>query len=300
MLATLLLAAALHPVEPSTSGGTRFDGERYAAWTRGAQVRVLDEQTGTTTSFDTPAGCRDDYGLGAGTLAFICGHAFKTLDVATGAVTDVPAGSEIASLFEGTDGVGLGSVGRVWLEIWPDLGYHSAEDPAWVERSTGRVIYDDPGDLTKHADLDAPSLFVKLCDPLRRRRNPQFDEFEGGTTHYVEPTLSGNAALDLRGEDTLILRRCGTRRTTVLTRTHTWLSAAIGGGRAAWIDRGRLRVYDVATGARDSFAIPGRRTRDVGVVATRDHVFVDKGTTAGGARRYAVEPRPSSSSSARM
>jgi hypothetical protein len=242
MLATLLLAAAaLHPVEPSTSGGTLFDGDRYVAWNHGAQVRVLDEQSGT------------------------------------------------AALFNAADGVGVERVGRVWLELLPDFGYHSAEDPAWVERATGRVIYDDPGDLTKHADLDDPALFVKLCDPLRRRRNPQFDELEGGTSRYIGPTLSGDAALDLRGEDTLILRRCGTRRTTVLTRTHTWLSASIGGGRAAWIDRGRLLLYDVATGARRSFAIPGARTRDVDVLATRAHVFVDKGAGGDNVRRYAVE-----------
>jgi len=57
MLGTRMIAAALaapHLVE-SGKAPTVADGDRYAAWVHGANVRVLDEQTQRTASVPLPA-----------------------------------------------------------------------------------------------------------------------------------------------------------------------------------------------------------------------------------------------------
>src|SRR5262249_9681348 len=97
-------------------------------------------------------------------------------------------------------------------------------------------------------------------------------------------------ALDLRRSDTLILRHCGTRRTTVLTRTTTWGNAWYGGGRVTWIDRRRVRSYENAPGPRRSWAPPGAPHRHPGVVTPRSPVFIDKLTRAFGAHRLGIGP----------
>jgi hypothetical protein len=300
MLSALMLAAALvHPVEPATAGGTLSDGDRYAAWTNGAQVRVLDEQTGVTASVALAPGCRAPDALGAGALAFVCGKGFKTFDVASGVWSDVPATPEVVGMFN-ADAVSVEAIGRTWLQVALDLGYHSPTDPVWVERATGRVVGKDPGDLSKHADLDDAALFVPFCKPLRRRRNPDYDALTD-PTRYLGPTVFGDRAIDFRG-DALILRRCGSARSTVLTRAKDWKAAWIGRGRVSWVDqddvraivgdpRGRARVwtYDIATGRRRHWTVPGPLSANVDVVSTRAHLFIDAQTSNPVLRRYAVE-----------
>ncbi len=288
--------AASYAVEAG-KGLTLADGDRYAAWVHGANVRVLDEETRTTASVPMPADCRTPDALGDGQLAFVCGKELRLLDVGRLTWSTVPVGADLFN----ADSVSVTAVGRAWVEVTVDLGYHSPVYPAWIERATGRVVADDPGDLSQYPDLDAPELFAPLCAPLRRRRNPEWDEEEQYGPRWIAPDIHGRRALDL-SHGALVLRRCGSSRTTVVTRSRDWDVAYFAGDRVSWIEqdglaaidgkrrgRGRVRTRDVTTGRVRSWPVPGGINPNLYVVHTRRHVFLDKLGSGLHAGRYAID-----------
>jgi hypothetical protein len=307
MLGTLLLAATLavpHAVE-SGKDFTLADGNRYAAWVHGANVRVLDEETGTTSSVPLPRECRVPEALGDGQLGFVCGKELRLLDVARLTWSTVPSTDQVTSLFN-ADSVSIRGVGRVWIEADIYVGYHSGDYPEWIERATGRVVGDDPGDLSKYPNLDAPELWTPLCPPLRRKRNPYWTPEEPTGLRWEPPHIAGRRALDtLHGG--LILRSCGTAKTRWVTRSRDWDTAFFTGTRVTWIEqrgldalsskrsgRGRVRTLDLTTGGVRSWTVPGGVNPDLHVVHTRRHIFLDKLGSSGHSSRYAIDlsPRP--------
>src|SRR4051812_1033622 len=134
----------------SSSDLTLADGDRYAAWVHAGAVRVMDEQTGTTASFPLPADCRPPSAIGAGQVATTCGKAFRLLDLATGVWTTLPATETSTGLFN-ADSVSVDRVGAAWIEVTVEVGYHAPTFPTWIERATGTVAGDDPGDLHRYA-----------------------------------------------------------------------------------------------------------------------------------------------------
>ena len=118
----------------------------------------------------------------------------------------------------------------------------------------------DPGDLHKRVDLDAADLWVPLCSPLTRRKNPEWDTDSQYGSQYSGPNVVGTRALDVRRGD-LVLRTCGSAAARVITRSPRWEGAFFAGTRASWLDqdrpaalfrreRGRARVgtFDLVTG----------------------------------------------------
>jgi hypothetical protein len=288
-------------VESGTGGRTLADGDRYVAWLRHGVVRVLDEQTRTTTAIPLPAECRPPGALGAGALVTICGRDVRVLDIATQNWVTVPATETLTGLFF-ADSVDVTAIGSVWIELFVEVGYHAPAFPAWVERATGRVIGEDPGNLRQYANLDAPALWTTLCAPLRRRLDPDYDEEAAYGSPYIGPTVAGNRALEYTDADTLVVRRCGSTRRTVMSRSRGWGPAFFAAGRATWIDgqdvrtldgdprgRGRVRTYDAVTGRRGSWPVPGAVNPNTWVVHTRRHIFIDKFSSGRTVRRYAVD-----------
>ena len=307
--ALLMLAApasAAHgpyKVESATRGRTLADGDRYAAWVNSGAVRVLDEHTQTTTGIPLPAECRPPGAIGAGTLATICGREVRVLDIATRTWATVPATQTLTGLFS-ADSVDVMAIGSVWIELFVEVGYHAPAFPAWVERATGRVISEDPGNLRQYANLDAPALWAPLCDPLRRWRDPDYDEIEAYGSPYVSPTVVGDRALEYTRDERLYLRRCGSSRRTIVTRSRTWHLVRFAGTRVSWIDglddrtlagdpraRGRVYTYDAVTRRRRSWRMPGGVNPNPDVANTRRHLFIDKPSTSGSAKtvRYAID-----------
>jgi hypothetical protein len=307
VLLVLLLAApparaAIGPyaVESSTAGETLADGDRYASWVHDGVVRVLDEQTGTTASFPLPAECRVPGAIGDGHVATVCGKEFRLLDLATGAWTTVPSTDASTGLFN-ADSVGVDGLGKAWIAVTVEVGYHAPTGPAWIERATGKVVGDDPGDLREQADLDAPALWAPLCAPLKRRKNPDYDAFEQYGSPYTGPTVVGTRAIDV-AKGALVLRRCGSSKTRVITRSRDWESGWLGGARVSWVDqdglraldgdkrgRGRVRTFDALTGRVRSWPVPGKINPNLRVVHTRRHLFLDKYLANGKTARYAVD-----------
>jgi len=309
----VLIAAALaaapasaaqgpYKVESATGGTTLADGDRYAAWVHNGAVRVLDEQTRTTTSLPLPAECRAPGALGARAIATICGREVRVLDIATRTWGPVPATETLNSLFS-ADSVDVTAIGSVWIELFVEVGYHAPAFPAWVERATGRVVSEDPGNLRQYASLDAPALWAPLCDPIRRRRNPDYDEFEAFGSPYVSPTVIGNRALEYGRDERLYLRRCGSARRTRVSRSRTWHLVWFGGTRVSWVDglddrtlagdprgRGRVYTYNAVSHRYRSWPMPGGVNPNVYVVHTRRHVFIDKlSSSLRTTRRYAID-----------
>lgn len=288
--------ADLRRVESATIGGTLSDGDRYAAWVRGPQIRVLDEQTGKVASFPIPAGCRAPSALGAGVVATICGKEFRTMDVATGAWTTLPATESAASLFF-ADSVGVTAVGAAWIEVWVEVGYHAPAFNGWINRATGVETNLDRGDLSRHVDLDAAELWTPLCAPLRRFKDPDWDSEAQYGSPYIAPLVAGTRALEVRRGD-LVMRRCGSSRVRVITRSPDWDVPYLAAGRVSWIDqdglaaldeleRGRGAVRTFAAGRVRSWPVPGKVNPNLQVVHTRSHVFVDK-FSSGWTHRYSI------------
>ena len=242
-------ATKVQRVESATRGGTLADGDRYAAWVRGPLLRVLDEQSGTVTSFPIPPECRPPGAIGAGVVATICGKEFRTMDLATGAWTTVPATAGALSLFT-ADSVDVTGVGAGWIEVWVAIGYRSPTFQGWINRVTGDETSLDPGDLHKRVDLDAAELWVPLCSPLTRRKNPEWDSDSQYGSQYIGPNVVGTRALDVRRGD-LVLRTCGFAAARVITRSPRWDGAFFAGTRVSWLDQdGRPRSTSVSEAGR--------------------------------------------------
>lgn len=292
-------AGKVQRVESATRGGTLADGDRYAAWVRGPLLRVLDEHSGNVASFPIPRECRPPGAIGAGVVATICGTEFRTLDLATGAWSTVPATAGALSLFT-ADSVDVTRVGAGWIEVWVAIGYRSPSFPAWINRATGDETNLDAGDLHKHVDLDAAKLWVPLCSPLTRRKNPEWDADSQYGSQYIGPSVVGTRALDVRRGD-LVLRTCGAAAARVITRSPRWEGASFASTRVSWIDqdrqaalyrrergRARVRTFDLVTGRVGTWAVPGAVNPNVSTVHTRRHVFVDK-RSDGYTHRYAID-----------
>jgi hypothetical protein len=271
----------------SSSAFTLADGDRYAAWVHAGAVRVLDEQTGTTASFPLPADCRPPNAIGAGVIATTCGRAFRLLDLATGVWTTVPATETSTGLFN-ADAVSVDGVGAAWIAVTVEIGYHAPTFPTWIDRATGKVAGDDPGDLHRSADLDAAELWAPLCAPLTRRKNPDYDPNEQYDWPYTGPTVIATRAIDV-AKGALVMRRCGSSRTRVITRSRTWEDAWFGGARVSWLDRRRLRTFDATRGRVRSWQVPGTMNAYLTVTHTRRHIFLDKSANGSTVHRYAVD-----------
>jgi hypothetical protein len=82
-----------------------------------------------------------------------------------------------------------------------------------------------------------------------------------------------------------VLRRCGSRRAKLLTRSRDAQGFQAGGGYVTWLDQspvpekdgaGHAVAYEIATGRRWRWPIPGPINPNVSVSHTRHHLFVDK------------------------
>jgi len=293
-----MIAAALaapHVVE-SGRAPTVADGDRYAAWVHGANVRVLDEQTQRTASVPLPAGCREPDALGGGKLVFLCGQEqreLRLLDVATLTWSVVPSTDAVRTMLASP--VTIEGIGRVWVEITLE-GEDRILHTLWVEHATGRVVGDDPGDLSKYPNLDAPELWAPLCPPLRRAPSPTWTPEEPNGLRWVAPEVKGNHALDARVARPILLT-CGTTKTRLVTRAWGWSPMFFSGNRVSWLEkrwvddgaavRARVRTLDVTTGRVRSWAFGDKPS--LYVVHTRRHLFVDDERRAAHFRRYAID-----------
>jgi len=294
-----MIAAALaapHAVESGRSL-TLADGDRYAAWVHGANVRVLDEQTQRTSSVPMPADCREPDALGGGKLVFTCGNdrrELRLLDVATLTWSAVPSTDAVKAMFE--NAVSVERIGSVWIAAMVETVDDRILHPMWIEHATGRVVAEDPGDITQYPDLDAPELWAPLCPPLRRLPSQTWTPEEPSGLRWIPPDVKGTRALDTLG-GRMLLRFCGTARTRLVTRKLIYSSTAFSANRVTWTDtrwirdgaavRETVRTFDVTTGRVRSWQFGNKP--NLYVVHTRRHIFVDSERAAEYVKRYAID-----------
>jgi hypothetical protein len=183
----------------------------------------------------------------------------------------------------------------VWIEVTLE-GEDRALHTLWVEHATGRVVGDDPGDLSKYPDLDAPELWAPLCPPLRCTPSPIWTPEEPNGLRWIAPEVKGNHALAARfGRP--ILRTCGSAKKRVLSRSFGGDNWSLSANRVTWTDtrwigdgatvRETVRTLDLSTGRVRSWAFGDKP--DLYVVHTRRHLFVDDERRAAHFRRYAID-----------
>ena len=322
VLLALLLAgpaqAATGPVpaETSTRGGTLTDGDRYAVWVRDGVIRVLDEETRTVSAVAPPEGCnapdpqngpRGPDSVGDGQLAFTCAMTkeFRLFDLESRTWRTVPSTERNRGLYS-ADSVHAGSVGRHWIVVSYDTGYHGNVYWVGVNRATGEVNADEPSDLGVHMDADSPELWTPLCRPLRRYRDPDWDEYTSYGSPFVAPYVVGQDAIVFpRGKDHLVLRRCGRRARTTITRARHWQGARLASGYVTWLvqdpnaalagerrGRARIHLYSIASRRRRSWTVPGAINANTDVAHTRNRIIVDKPGSRYRVSRYEILLEP--------
>jgi hypothetical protein len=185
LLLVALLLALMTPASAQAAGQltlrdagpvgplARSDGQRYIATAKAARpapVKLLDTATGKWSTVASPPGCSfaDAH---RGTLLWECDapDAFesgRTYDLATGSRSELVAPAhDLASW----DASRYEAIGARWARV-RFFGYH-ATAVAWIERSTGRLVTQDPGDAFV-LDLDRAALLQPLCSGIRRPAVP--------------------------------------------------------------------------------------------------------------------------------
>jgi hypothetical protein len=239
----------------------------------GTAVRVLDTVRWRRWVVATPAGCVFR-SVGAATLLWRCGDSSwpsgRTLDLATGAVTDLP--QLLPEPGTSQDGASYAGIGRHWIRLERG-GYHYSLT-RYVDRAGAGPEHGAPRAADLVADPDLPRLYRRLCSPMRP---PQISDGVVATVPAPELPVRGGMAASLSGGD-VVLQRCG-HRAQVLHRCRSMACSdteqpVLVAGSVAWTEAGRLRVMSLPT-RRIRTTAPGTYVSIVGAAGRR--LFVRSG-----------------------
>ncbi|MDP1847875.1 MAG: hypothetical protein Q8K79_08790 [Solirubrobacteraceae bacterium] len=221
---------------------------RVAYTLGGGRVRVINERLAEAASV-TEAGCAWR-GFGAGQLLWNC-HA---------AAPGYPFGYSPLVALDGRQRIVLGPPplppgGHGELPIWWGVGlhwmtvYYDADTRAYVNRTTGRVVY-SPGEVLRArrhvrliTDVDQDDLTRSLCAPLV----PKLVPGEERADVVVAPLAYRSPYGATRSGSRLLIGRCGARRLTVLSGcARTCSDPVVGDGFVAWMEgTSRTRTLNV-------------------------------------------------------
>jgi len=258
--------------------GLVADGTRYAAWQRGQTVTVLDVATATKKTYSATAGC-SLADLAAQTVLLACGQSGATIDLRTGARSDLPAPAVPVGQAGAT--TTYRDIGKNWARVRV-TDYHSGYD-LYIRRAAPS---DEPlrGSVldSRVVDLSIPSLRRDLCDPVRATSwiAPESGlSSERAPFTYAPPYAAGPSQAE--GPDSvgrLLLWRCG-HRAQVLDQCACVPS--LGGGWILWSYgrhlphrpfETRIRIRRLSGGATQTWLLPSRS--NVQAAHLRDRVLV--------------------------
>lgn len=200
------------------------DGTRFAAWTDGGTVTVVDDELGHTRTLSAPA-CDDPatrselQAVGDGQLLWECAprtaSAYPVLQDAVSGAESRPAFDPHGSPFEpsSVQALTFTAIGARWI-AGQQAGYHY-HSGFYVDRRTGAIREDVTPRRRRALDLDRRSLTQPLCSPLRRS-GPRTAALRPGGFLYASPF-----GIDRRSVDALVLQRCGHRRSVTVSRCRT-------------------------------------------------------------------------------
>jgi hypothetical protein len=227
--------------------------------------------------------------MGAGTLAFVCrtdeSLRLRLYDLKTATWSRVLPGLPYDASI---------TVGRTWIRAEGESDCnHCGSYVEHVHRDTGAAGPRDPKSPRLYADLDDERLWVPLCSPLRRPRNPTYDGY-GEYVKFAVPRVVGRTMVTLLAdytEDRVIVERCGSRRRTVVVRTNPG-DVRLSERFVTWAEGRDAVAYEIATRRVRRWRIPGPANSEVSVSSTRRRVFVDKRDSRGIASRRFVATVP--------
>lgn len=224
----------------------RGDGvQRLAMAVGDGPVSVLDTRSQTSSTIATPAGC-SFADIHRATLLWSCRSTSifpsgLTYEIATGASATLPPLGPGGGVQDAT----YAAIGDHWARM--DLGgYHFYNAYAFVERATGRQIYQETR-FGQVRDLDEPDLTRTLCQGHLEPRVWGAIGLEGG-----EPVAAGRwtaAMTTTEGVEREIsrvqIKRCGTARaqTIRVCRTVTCSQPVLDDRIVAWTEHRFISPY---------------------------------------------------------
>ncbi|HST38252.1 MAG TPA: hypothetical protein VLK58_02020 [Conexibacter sp.] len=218
-------AAGFEQVASAAAGAPYGDGGRWVVYAPTAgTARVLDGETGT--SWDAPIPCASPGGwislVGGGQAIASCSDAGRQpgllmLDLERRTWSAVAGFDALRTRYAEPQyesgrfmWFSLEAIGTTWLQLRA-VGYHWADD-LWLNWRTGE-LGPQPTETTA-TDLDAASLNVPLCAPLRR--TPQNGEAHEALPAFDALLFDGRDAVTTGNQTPVTLLRCGSARRLVL------------------------------------------------------------------------------------
>jgi hypothetical protein len=275
-------AIDLRPVGASDAT-PQSDGVRYAAWSLGTSVTVLDD-SGATQSFDAPqpTDCPNSdeplyrvVAVGGGLLLLRdCSTSsyrgesprVTVRDLGTGAALPVvpPRDPNIGSDFKPV----LRSVGANWIGVQTGTN-HFIGRSYWNWHDGDVELENDQGkggNARNTPDVNAPDLYRRLCSPLRRELNDVEDPYSTSSkyaeTQYLRPYLLTRLHPKRVPGDHLALERCGSRHRRLLSRCAAGCAdEQLGRGHVVWREGDQMHVYVLRTRRHLHEPLPGPAER---------------------------------------
>ena len=272
ILAGLVLAAgapaATKPsftfVGDSTLAGPDSDARHLAFERPDRTVVVYDARTNRFSVHEPPERGCPYQDVGGGKLMWSCGSyplhvVTKKLRNGRLKTIDVPPGEISGS---------IGDVGTYWVHGIAGDHRGGTHDAWW---SLADRSYHYGAGAREVEDLDEPGLVRSLCSPLRRRDNPDLDDYFDHRP-YLPYEYDGRFGLTWDGD--WELDECGRDDSRELP--DGAVGASLVAGRVSWMQGDKVVVYDARTRRSVRWGLAGidPAARAAGVRLTRKKVFV--------------------------
>jgi hypothetical protein len=296
-LLSVLAPSALAKPQPREIGEVPLpssDGTRFATWSDGSTVRVIDTRERRSFLVEVPTGCFYR-AVGGRELLFSCETSpaserpygpryLPFLYSIDQAEFHWPARVETLLGRQGEYGLSFSDVGRHWIAYETYDGYHVTTDYLY-EWHTGVSEDRDDKETSRQRrviDLDEHDALTKLCRPLHLDSNPGYlpgdpEDPPNFDYAYVYPFGLG----ELGGYDAapVYLQRCGSQKQLRLTES-TYVSG-LTRRVAYWTEELTLHILILRSGRKLVYDFSSRPPDSSGIsaVGTTRRLYVTTGSS---------------------
>jgi hypothetical protein len=217
------------------------------------------------------------------------------------AIRDIASGQMFTPAgLRGAPGRQLTGIGTTWLGFKDTIDAQTVLR-GFVEWRTGLspstphdprfVGHDWLDDRRVVSDLNAPGLFRRMCEPLRRERVESSDYYWSSPTmepfEYDRPWGLTIRRIGRAIEEEVLLERCGAAKARVVGHCRYGCEQLqLGGGWATWRVRRRIALLDLSTGRRRVFTPHNPSRGEVRVSHTRRVLYASVQQHSGRWHRY--------------
>ena len=227
---------AFEPVGAAAARTLSADARHAAFELADGSVRLYDTRTGRVTTHPRPRPDCRFVDVGGGKLLWTCGgwpiHVV-VLKIRTGQVKE-------RDVYPGEVGGSVTEVGTYWLK-GTGSDHRGGQHTTWWSLADNRLVVDRGDGAARYVDdLDLPRLTRRMCSPLRKQPNPDYDldwdyaeylpyQYDGGFGLYFD---QGRWTLDRCGRGSYALLPAGAG------------AARLTAGRVTWTKGRQVAAYD--------------------------------------------------------